>query len=202
MIAHLAPNEKHPHFQAVINVNYARWNGGDLDGKSYEEFLEEISEEAAMLIALKNLNYQVENGGFCQWHDNGYSDDSELIISALKVLAGFNGSSAGSTIAEIIDEVNDIISFYEVLKTEYDRACSNARTGTLREFQDSFHEICDKKLNKELREFDERYMSQSKSILDDAEAWASSLKEAQASLKRVSSLPVNRESSGVMAPSD
>lgn len=58
--------------QLYMNRAYAGWvQNDDLDR---DEFWDSLNLYEAIAVYTGNLNYQVENGGFLQWHDNGYSD--------------------------------------------------------------------------------------------------------------------------------
>jgi hypothetical protein len=54
--------------QELMDAAYATWQ----DGKSYDDFVFDLPANQRMAVLLGNLNYQVENGGFRQWVDNGY----------------------------------------------------------------------------------------------------------------------------------
>ena len=44
--------------------------------RSHRNFLDALSEPEQLAVVFGNLNYQVENGGFTQWVDNGYYVDT------------------------------------------------------------------------------------------------------------------------------
>ena len=58
--------------QSLMNEVYDYWQQNKT---SREEALDNFSELHKAAVQLGNLNYQVENGGFSQWHFNEYSDD-------------------------------------------------------------------------------------------------------------------------------
>ncbi len=61
-------------WEDLVNKAYTRWQkGGDLEEVSSEEFLDELDPLTRKAVILGNLNYQVGNGGFVQWVDNGYA---------------------------------------------------------------------------------------------------------------------------------
>ena len=77
-------------WQQLMNAAYDKWQeqgrkceatskaAGDVVARSwtYAQFLRELSVAERRAVMLGNLNYQVENGGFAQWVDNGYASDS------------------------------------------------------------------------------------------------------------------------------
>jgi len=90
--------------QELMNEVYDAWNKQDNEirdqikkTKSYEEqrelrkkmwsqrdVLEQFSEKHRLAVMAGNLNYQVCNGGFLQWHDNEYSELEEELMEALR----------------------------------------------------------------------------------------------------------------------
>lgn len=50
------------------------------DGWSLREFYINIDGLERRAVALGNLNYQVGNGGFTQWMDNGYAEVSMTVL--------------------------------------------------------------------------------------------------------------------------
>ncbi len=58
--------------QELMNNAYEKWNNNqewDLD-----EFFNSLNYEEKIAVAVGDLNYQVENGGWYQYYDNGYFD--------------------------------------------------------------------------------------------------------------------------------
>lgn len=84
--------EENDVFQDIMNKAYDRWQkGGDLEGKSSEEFVNALDEKAAMVVRLGNMNYQVGNGGWDQWYGNGFGErDGEAILAYLEKNAEFS----------------------------------------------------------------------------------------------------------------
>ncbi|MBD3262048.1 MAG: DUF4375 domain-containing protein [Candidatus Altiarchaeales archaeon] len=69
--------------QELMNAAYARWR--ERRG-SYEEFIGSLNGSKEVAVLVGNLNYQVGNGGFEQWHFNEYSDCSEDLIRVLETM--------------------------------------------------------------------------------------------------------------------
>ena len=69
--------------QDIMNEAYARWQNNDW---SQEQFWNQLSYVEKVAVFTGNLNYQVENGGFAQWIDNGYSDCADDLIDILSKL--------------------------------------------------------------------------------------------------------------------
>ncbi len=59
---------------------------------SLDQFYFNLAPIERRAVALGNLNYQVNNGGFMQWIDNGYAEASR---SALRVILGEIEGEAG-----------------------------------------------------------------------------------------------------------
>lgn len=76
--------EKHPVFQGLVTAAYKRWSDvGDLRGKKYWEFLMSLEAKQNQAVLLGNLNYQIGNGGFRQWVDNGYGTEIDNVLAVL-----------------------------------------------------------------------------------------------------------------------
>ena len=81
--------EKDVH-QLLMNKAYkdeGERSKADGSGWCYNRMLKEATELERFSVVLGNLNYQVENGGFSQWVDNGYCtsySDLEDALTAVK----------------------------------------------------------------------------------------------------------------------
>lgn len=70
------------HLEALMEEAYLIYE--DFSSIKYETFLDLVNcvygQWGKALVMFGNLNYQVENGGFFQWHENGYSliDEDDL----------------------------------------------------------------------------------------------------------------------------
>lgn len=56
--------------QSLMTQAYDRWQASEW---SKEEFWDQLDADERFAVMVGNLNYQVENGGFFQWWDNGYA---------------------------------------------------------------------------------------------------------------------------------
>jgi hypothetical protein len=170
----IVSEEKHPTWQALINNSYDKWANNKK--MSYVEFLDSLEDVARKAIELKNLNYQVENGGFEQWFGNGYVEsDMDGVIETLK-----NSiiTEAGKKALEILNEASNSIEFYEGVKEQYHRVSRYAENNLLDEFQSEFSDLCDERLAKELRALDNDYYNINKALMDDIENWLLSASKA------------------------
>lgn len=59
--------------QTLMNAAYDRWHG--LNNWSLQDFWDQLDANERIAVFTGNLNQQVTNGGFRQWHDNGYATD-------------------------------------------------------------------------------------------------------------------------------
>jgi len=61
--------------QSILNLGYSKWR--ENEGWSYDDMVKWVSSEygdfAALCILLGKYNYQVNNGGHTQYHDNCYT---------------------------------------------------------------------------------------------------------------------------------
>lgn len=62
-------------WQAILNLGYSQWRGNE--GWTYDDMARWVSSEygefAALCILLGKYNYQVNNGGHAQYHDNCFT---------------------------------------------------------------------------------------------------------------------------------
>lgn len=99
--------EKNPVWQGLMDEAYARWQeGGDLHGKSSRDFIAALPPLHRYAVMLGNLNYQVHNGGFNQWVDNGYAVVAEDLIEVLKLIGTRNAIKTISLINVLIPHID------------------------------------------------------------------------------------------------
>lgn len=67
--------------QKLMDEVYDYWKAQRDSGNQITRYeaLENFSDLHHAAVIMGNLNYQVCNGGFAQWDDNGYSDDLEAL---------------------------------------------------------------------------------------------------------------------------
>lgn len=63
--------EKESLHQQIMEETYARWKKHD--EWEQEDFWSQLSRKEKFAVFSGNFNYQVNNGGFAQWKDNGYA---------------------------------------------------------------------------------------------------------------------------------
>jgi len=98
-----ATEEKNPTFQGLMDKAYKKWQSGELKGVSSEEFINALPENEATAVRIGNMNYQVENGGWMQWWDNGYGPrDIDYLVNF------FNKHAEYSSFAEMEDLINKV----------------------------------------------------------------------------------------------
>lgn len=82
-------SKEHPIFQSIMDSAYTKWQDPKNKGISYLDFLNLLTPLEKKAVVLGNMNYQVQNGGWIQWVDNGYA-----------VRSGIN------TLIETLSEIN------------------------------------------------------------------------------------------------
>ncbi len=123
--------------QQIMDVAYARWQKNR--AMSQEEFWLRLSYPEKVAVFVGNLNYQVCNGGFLQWHDNEYSDCERDLLAILKIVGGCE---------EVIDLIKKALSELRAYdfdeygdRLDYDQTCVDA-------CDNRFYEINDDMLSK------------------------------------------------------
>ena len=69
----------HEALETIMNEAYKGW----ADDASYETFISSLDAKHRICVLMGNLNYQVGNGGFIQWVDNGYATQYDAVVNAL-----------------------------------------------------------------------------------------------------------------------
>jgi hypothetical protein len=85
--------------QALMDQAYARFDRG----MSLEQFWDQLNADERVAVFVGNLNYQVENGGFMQWMDNGYATD-EVVGFLTRLFNNRIGTEATREVAELIKQ--------------------------------------------------------------------------------------------------
>ena len=67
--------------EKLMDETYLKW--ADHANWTYDELIDSLPKIERVAVLLGNLNYQVENGGFYQWHFNLYGKWADEIISIL-----------------------------------------------------------------------------------------------------------------------
>jgi len=147
--------------QTLLNKAYSLWGDNNL---TYRNFLTKVLEELGELyfnaVITGNFNYQVCNGGFGQWHDNGYS-------VAIEELADFfNSLPENQTIKSVIiilENVNDELLWVDDGIKESKKLEYEYRDFFKEKLEESFYsnvEYCDQdyyKINEEVEKILEEY---------------------------------------------
>ena len=82
--------------QVLMNAAYDRWQKHD--DWSYEHMLAHCSAHERMAVLLGNFNYQIGNGGWSQWVDNGYATSAGEVATCLELI----GTEAAKTALEFL----------------------------------------------------------------------------------------------------
>lgn len=83
--------------QQLMDQAYTRWQSHR--DWSQDQFMMRLSWPEKVAVTIGNLNYQVENGGFMQWHDNGYSEYEMTLIDVLNEL----NTDAANQVAHLVE---------------------------------------------------------------------------------------------------
>jgi hypothetical protein len=162
-----APDDLHDAWQAIMDRCYERWSHGDLKGSSYDSFIAALEPHDAWAVVMGNLNYQVNNGGFLQWHDNGYSSMSDTLIEALTNV----GTPAALEASTLITEAMDAIDLNEDAMSQLKKLGRYGECDALLTYEDLISDAIGKSLNDDLEPFDRRFYKVSDHLLKDVEEW-------------------------------
>jgi hypothetical protein len=120
------------HWQAIMNLAYESWE----DGLSMKDWFEALSEIEKQAVSVGKMNYQVENGGFAQWIDNGYAevmgwkaaeslklieqdDVYELVMRVLEIAESNNWGRGTYTEEELVEDEETGEQYYDDVEYWY-----------------------------------------------------------------------------------
>jgi hypothetical protein len=108
--------------QQLMDEVYAFWGLDGNRGMTRAQVLEVFDLKHKAAVQLGNMNYQVENGGWVQWHENRYSDDLEDVITLAR-----KGTALGvvgfDQIISILMDVRNILADMPATETT-EEACA------------------------------------------------------------------------------
>lgn len=90
--------------QTLMNTAYAKFT----KGRNREEWFEELDYKERCAVAIGNLNYQVENGGFAQWADNGYAALNGAF--AVRFMRKHGEDQMADLVVQAMDVLQDVIN--------------------------------------------------------------------------------------------
>lgn len=97
-------------WQQLMNEAYDKWQknskAGVVESWTYAQFLRQLSVAERRAVILGNLNYQVENGGFSQWVDNGYASDSGVELLEILPEMGEASEKVGALVQSVLEHVD------------------------------------------------------------------------------------------------
>lgn len=141
-------NEKSIH-QELMNKAYSLWQTEDGKKLNYSNFLDLVLKDLGEIyfnaVITGNLNYQVENGGFSQWH---YNDYSIVLDDLIAFFESFKENKTIKTLVNILNDVDGNLKWFdegiECVKDLYD-------------YKEFFTEKLEEELYNNFSSLDERY---------------------------------------------
>jgi len=110
-------------FQATMTKAYE----GYTEKMDLKDFYASLNPWTRSVVAFGNLNYQVENGGFSQWHDNGYYVGLDAILHGLIRL---DTPEAGEML-NLIQSARDRLHYLDKLDEDEDDNWAGSKLDTL-----------------------------------------------------------------------
>ncbi len=114
-------NTENSYHQQLMDKAYDRY-----EKLSKEDFWDQLDAEERVAVAIGNMNYQIENGGFIQWFDNRYAT-KETIKFIKRVLNHINQKTCLQVI-DLIKRFEAILPDLEEMAE--DGECEDAYTFT------------------------------------------------------------------------
>jgi len=91
--------------QRLVNEAYSQWEANQ--DWTYGKFIDRLPDRQRQAVLIANLNYQVENGGFAQWHLNEYSSRSNQLIAALEEIGTDTAIQVAQLVSRVVSKLDD-----------------------------------------------------------------------------------------------
>lgn len=95
---------EYPKMQAVMDEAYKKFE----PDMGLKDFYSTLTDKETSAVLLGNLNYQVENGGFIQWYDNGYRVGSETLLNVLEKLGTAEAKKVAGLVRQCLREMRTV----------------------------------------------------------------------------------------------
>jgi len=157
--------------QKLMDEAYDKWQDNDWSKQDFRNYISKImSREHLIAVQVGNLNYQVENGGFLQWHDNGYSMDLEDLISYCEEI----GTKTCIKVKTLLEYVQDTISYF---CTEAEEAMQLLTRNLFDNYAEVLRDCLWDQMSKHLSRYDQEYYDISDNFLSDVETYLAKTQE-------------------------
>jgi cysteinyl-tRNA synthetase len=165
-------NENDLH-QTMMNQAYKIWNREENKRMTKGQFLQAVEDELGSFfrtaVVFGNFIGQVLNGGFMQWHDNGYSNSVDEIITTLEDNLKFD--KVFEKVLYIMNNVKEQLEFFEECIYEADKTNSD--------FQETFSVCCGEELQRSLDRIDSQFYKINEKFENAFERWLNEKKNQQ-----------------------
>lgn len=88
--------------QPIMDAAFSKYD----ENGSYNDFVGSLRGIERAVVLIGTLNYQVCNGGFVQWVDNGYALRAADVITALDALQTFAARRVRELVQTVIPEIS------------------------------------------------------------------------------------------------
>jgi len=147
--------------QKLMDEAYDQWqNNEDWTLQDFRNYIKEnLTQQHLIAVQVGNLDFQVEDGGFYQWHTNGYSMDLEDLMKVCEEIE----TEASMEVRDILDGILDVLVCYY----DADEAITNIVEG----YADTLRECLEEQVFRDLSEYDDKYRNVSGQFLLDVEKY-------------------------------
>lgn len=177
--------EKSEIHQKLMDEAYELWEKYDIHSK--KDFLNKVNEKLGELhfyaVITGNLNYQVENGGFIQWIDNGYSHIIEDLIDFFD--KNMRAHKVTAKLLSILEDVANELEWVERGKHIIERDVRDC------DYADVFERALEEQLHENLELSDHNYYQINKEVMVILESYFSEKVNSDGKLgEQISAPPV------------
>ena len=157
--------------QKLMDEAYDKWQDNDWTKQDFRNYISENMSRAHLIaVQVGNLNYQVENGGFSQWHDNGYSMDLEDLISYCEEI----GTEACMKVKTLLEYVQNAIDYFCI---EAEEAIQLLTRNLFDGYAETLRECLWSQKTEQLNRYDQKYYDVNDDFLSDVERYLARTQE-------------------------
>lgn len=127
--------------QATMNDAWKNWDKPGADGQKmtrWGDFIKTLNTKQKIAVLIGNMNYQVGNGGWIQWRDNGFAKEgrAQAVVRYLKRYGG----PASQQVIKILQDSGRIV------RRGASGGMSANTSAADRDYSREYHKINDKML--------------------------------------------------------
>ena len=154
--------------QELMDAAHEKWN----DNLNYNQFIDMLPKAEKYAVLFGNMNYQIGNGGWYQWCDNGYCTRIKALVNALTEM----NTDTSNQILKMLDVVKPTLK-YDVLdgSKESRGCCTNYFKEKKRKYWDDDDDDDDDDEHPNFESIDTQYYELEDKFMEECEVFLATL---------------------------